>query len=102
MIPGQQNAEIEDALTRGPDELHDALFAWRKATLERERTESGLYTKFKGQDKGRTADEIKALVRADGERYAAVLVELTAEAEHTRVYERLLAAKKLAGLRTAF
>ena len=70
-------------------------------TLEREKCEALLFLKFRAGEK-RTVDEIKALVRSDGGRYQAVLNELTAESEYTRLYERLLAAKRRASLRTAY
>ena len=94
-------SDLESALENLPDQIADALTKWRKATLEREKIEGLLYARLKGEDK-RTGDEIKALIKSDPDRYAAVLVELTAESNYTRLYERLLSFKKLADHRTAF
>lgn len=102
MIPGHQNAEIEHDLSTLPDLVADALQAWRIATLEREKIEGLLYLQFKGGEEKRTTDELKALVRSDGGRYMAVLAELKAEANYTRLLEKLYSSKKAASLRTAF
>ena len=102
MIPGEQNSQLEEALERGPDEVADALELWRTATLNREKTEAILYLRFKGEDKERSATEIKALVHSDSLRYSDVLREIKAESGYERLYERLLANKKRADLRTAF
>lgn len=105
MIPAQQgtnNAQLESDLETLPDIVADTLIHWRKQSLIREKFEALAYLKFKGEDKDRTATEIKALVNSDEDRYQAMLNEIVAEGEYTRVYEKLLSAKKLAGLRTAY
>jgi hypothetical protein len=96
------NADIDRTLNETPDLIANALETWRMATLEREKIEALLYLQFKGDGEKRTADELKAMVRSDGSRYRVVLDEIKAESEYTRLYERLLAAKKAASLRTAF
>ena len=93
---------LEEALDNLPDKVADELIKWRTATLEREKVESLLYLKFKGEDGGRTATEIKALVNSSDERYKANLAEAQAEANYERLYEGLMAAKKKADLRTAY
>ncbi len=100
--PGHHNAQIETDLSEGPDLVATALLKWRRATLEREKIEGVLYAKLKAGEEKRTSEEIKALVRADGGRYAATLIEIQAESDYVRLNERLMAAKKMAGLRTAF
>ena len=100
--PGHHNAGIEQSLDELPEQVADALQAWRLASLEREKLEALLYLKFKAGEGKRTSDEIKAMVRSDGERYAASLTELKAEVQYQRLYERLLSVKRLASLRTAF
>lgn len=95
------NGHIESDLETLPDEVATALFNWRVATLDREKAEALLYARFKAED-DRTAVEVKSLINASPERYEAVLKEITAESDHTRLLERLLAAKKLASLRTAY
>lgn len=93
---------IEETLIDLPDQVADALSAWRIATLNREKKEALLYVEIKGQDEKRTAAEIKAIVHGNAERYNLVLLEITSEAQYIRLYERLLSAKKRASLRTAF
>jgi hypothetical protein len=102
--PGELSGkdEIEKALETLPDKVADMLIKWRTATLDRERIEALLYLKFKVCDGTRTATEIKAMVNSNGERYKANLDEAVAEAEYTRLYERLLSLKKNASLRTAY
>ncbi len=100
--PGSQNSGLEEDLDKLPDLVANALEAWRKASLEREKIEALAYLRFKSGDTKRTSDEIKALVRKDGERYAACLVEIQAEVNYQRLLERLYSVKKLASLRTAF
>lgn len=100
--PGHQNHGIEENLGELPDQVADALERWRLSSLEREKLEALLYLRFKGGEGKKTSDEIKAMVRSDGERYTACLTELKAEANHQRLYERLLSFKRLASLRTAF
>lgn len=96
------NNDIDQALETLPDQVADALTAWRMATLEREKTEALLHLKFKGEDKERTATEIKAMVQSSGARDIAVVKEIKAEGQYTLLMERLMAAKKRASLRTAF
>ena len=95
-------SDLEAGLEKLPDEVADALLRWRLATLDREKTEALIYLKFKGEGEKRTADELKMMVRADSGRYAAVLREVRAESDYTRLYERLMSFKKSASLRTAF
>ncbi len=94
--------DLESQLDSLPDEVASALEAWRTATLDRERKEALLYAQFKGEDKERSATEIKAMVHADDGRYKTVLAEIASEANYIRIYERLLSVKKRASLRTAF
>jgi hypothetical protein len=100
--PGSQNAGLEQSLDQLPDLVADALQAWRLASLEREKLEALLYLRFKGGEGKKTSDEIKAMVRSDGERYTKCLAELLAETNYQRLLERLYSVKKLAALRTAF
>lgn len=96
------NLDLEAALETLPDEVAKAQEQWHIFSLDREKMEALLYARFKGEDKDRSATEIKALVHADGDRYNAVLAEIKAEANYIRVYERLLSIKKRASLRSAF
>jgi citrate lyase beta subunit len=96
------NFDLEEALGQLPEEVAQALENWRTATLMREKMEALLYARYKGQDTKRTATDVKALVNADSDRYNAVLAEIKAESAYIRVYERLLAKKKMASLRSAY
>lgn len=99
--PGSNNAQIEADLETLPYEVAAALMAWRIATLDRERIESLLHARLRVDDDLTMAD-IKSAINGDPERYEAVLNEIKAEAAYNRLYERLLSAKKLASLRTAY
>lgn len=93
---------IEETLLDLPDQVAAALMSWRIATLDREKVEALLFASIKGQDPAKSATEIKSTIQANGERYTAVLNEIKAEANYTRLYEQLLSAKKRASLRTAY
>ena len=99
---GLGNADIEQDLQELPEKVADALQAWRMATLDREKCEGLLYSLYKGEDKERTATEIRALVHASDARYSCILAEIKAEANYERLYESLMCAKKKADLRTAY
>lgn len=98
----EEDATLEHLLDILPDDVADALTVWRKSTLDREKAEALLYLRLKAESNDRTATEIKALINADDNRYGLVLIELTAESEYNRKYEKLMGAKKRASLRLAF
>lgn len=101
--PGSNNSDVDVNLQELPDKVADALFDWRKATLDREKTEAILFLQYKnGITEKRTVSEIEAMVDSNQERYDARLKEATAESEYNRLYEKLLASKKRADLRTAY
>lgn len=96
------NERLQKLLEQGPEAVSKALSNWRIKTLEREKLEAILYTTFKGNGEKRTSDEIKALIRQDNARYHAMLEEIEAETEYTRVNEKHLSNKKIAALLSAF
>lgn len=96
------NLDVEEALDKLPDEVATALSKWRIATLARETKEALLYCKYKGEDKERSATEIKALININQDRYNYVMEEIKAEAIYKQLEERLMAMKKRASLRTAY
>lgn len=100
------NAELERQLDELPDKVADALLVWRKATIERETVEARLFVEKKraALNGGGPAgdDYIKAIVRADESRRLSCECEATAEACHARLYERLMAGKRQAAVRTAY
>ncbi len=99
--PGTNNADVIETLTDLPDLVADSLETWRIATLNRERAEALLFLRFRAEQ-DRTVQEIKSLVNSDPERYEAVLNEIKTESLYNRLYEKLLSAKKIASLRTAY
>lgn len=101
-IPGSRDQRTQEILDTYPDLVADAQMDWEKKTLEREKEEALLYLNYKGQDKERTATEIKALVNSDKKRFDAVLAEIESKGNYTRLYETLLSAKKNASQRVAF
>lgn len=102
MIPNN-NFDLEKDLEELPEKVSKALELWRTATLDRKKTDALLYMKYRMSDLGkRTSGEIKAMIDKDDTHYAACLLENKLEAEYNFVYEKLLSAKKLSSLRTAF
>lgn len=96
------NVDLEAQLESLPDEVASALEDWRRMSLEREKIEAMLYLRFKAEDRDRTTDEVKSLVKSSPERFGVCLQEIKAEAHYERLYERLMSAKKRADMRTAF
>jgi len=95
------NESLEKQLEELPDIVAKSLLNWRKSTLDRERAEANLYMQFKSEG-DRTATEIRALINRSQERYEACLAEISFESVYNAKLETLMAAKKLASLRTAF
>ena len=93
---------IEETLLELPDKVAAALEKWETATLEREFTDAKMFAKIKAEDEKKSATEIKMEIQGNGNHYQAVLFEIQAHAEYTRLYEQLLAGKRRASLRTAF
>ena len=96
------NEDLESSLELLPDKVADVLLEWRKATLEREKTEALLFVEFKANEEEKSSTEIKALINSSPERYAKVMEEIKAEVEYNRWYEKLLSVKKRASLRTSY
>lgn len=100
-ILNHTSEELEKALIDLPDEVADALLVWRTATLNREREEALLHAKLRARDIEMPAAQLKALINANDTRYEFVLIEIKAESEYNRKYEKLMGAKKIAALRVA-
>lgn len=96
------NSELERELSELPEIISEALTKWRVASVERERIEAKLHMRFTVDNPDKKAGDIKAYVNSSDERYNAVLDEAKAEAQYQFLYEKLLAAKTLAKLRTAY
>jgi hypothetical protein len=96
------NADIEKDLQELPDQVASALEDWNIKKLEREKVEALLHMAFKASDLRMTVADVKAATHADGKRYQATLEEIKAETQYNRLYEKLMSAKKLASLRTAY
>ncbi len=99
---GILNTDIEDALIQLPDQVADCLLQWRKATLDREKTEANLYLVHKAEHPEATSTEIKARINSSDARYNAFMLEAQRESEYNAKYETLMAFKKRADLRTAY
>jgi hypothetical protein len=99
------DSEIIEVLGTYPDRTADALQKWKVSTLERERYGSKLYLDLKARAAGGekvTVKELEMMVEADEGHYKARLEEIMAESDHLRCYEKLLSAKKMAGIRAGF
>lgn len=97
--------EISVILSEYPDLVADALEKYRKVQAEAKRVFSSKYLILKSQtasEEGITETFLKHSIEADIEYYKAKLNEIIAEAEHQRLYETLMCAKKLASLRAAY
>lgn len=94
-------ADLEKDLNELPERVADAQMAWDLAILQREKQEAILDAQIRLEGDF-TATEIKARINANSERFEACLIELEKKRQYTFLYERLMAAKKLASLRTAF
>lgn len=101
ILSGEKD-QIEDQLDKLPDAVADALSVWRIATLQREKIEAMLHLKFKAGEGKLTAGDLKAAINNNQERYDMMLKEIVAESQYNRLYERLLAVKRRASLRTAY
>lgn len=95
---------IEEDLASLPDKVADALGKWRFKAADKKREAARLLLTFKAQHAGEglTMTELKAMVQNDQGYYQICLDEIMEESRYIRTLERLLAAKKLASLRTAF
>lgn len=100
------NVDLEQAMFELPDKVAEALRSWRAAELERKRIAGRLFLTFKAEsaDRGRppSRETLEAMVESDQSHYEARLAEILAEAEHNKLYERLMTMKRIAGLREAF
>lgn len=96
------NKSVEEDLETLPEKVSEQLVKWRTASLDREKCEALLYARFHGEDPSRTATAIKSLINSNEERYQIVLKEIQEEAHYNFLYEKLMSAKKIASLRTAF
>lgn len=93
---------IEETLLELPEKVSQALESWETMTLEREFKDAKMFVRIKAGDDKKSATEIKMEIQASGEHYQAVLSEIQAHAEYTKLYEQLLAGKRRASLRIAF
>jgi plasmid stability protein len=101
-----ESVDISAELHELPDKIRDALLRWRRATGKRMNTEAREFVKAKMsalEEKRPSGDDfIKSLVRSTDGWLALMDEEAAAESEYVWLYERHLANKKTAGIRTAF
>lgn len=98
------NAEIEAAMETLPDIVGDALYNFKAAMIDKERLCAKTFLEFKARSAGEkiTVAEIESMVKADLDCYKAALLEVERESEYVKWNEKLMAAKKLCAMRTAF
>lgn len=98
------DAEIVEAMEKLPDIVADALYNFKVAGLEKERLHAKTFLEFRARSAGvkTSVAEIEALVTADLDCYKAALNEIEKESEYVKYNERLMAAKKMAAMRSAF
>jgi hypothetical protein len=95
--------EMTEVMDTYPDLVADALAAWKKAGIEKDRIFARAYLELKARSVGLgkvTVSELESNVRALDEHYKAALDEVIAESEYVRVYEKLMSAKKQASMRS--
>jgi len=100
-----KDQEIVDVLSSFPDKTAEALAKWKTSKLKKDMVASRLYLEFKAKSVGGekiSVKELEAMVQSDDSHYKACLEEIMAESDHIRCYEKLLAAKKMAGIRAGF
>lgn len=98
------NAELNRILTDFPDLIATAEAEFKKARVERERLEALAYFRLKVETAEIKVTEkwLENKVRTDDEVHKAKLDEIVKESEYNRLYEKLMCAKKMAALRTAY
>jgi hypothetical protein len=99
------DADIIEILGTYPDKVADALEKWKRATLERKRVGSKLYLELKAKSAGGekiTVKELEMMVESNQTHYELCLEEIMAESDHMKLYEKLMAAKKMASIRAGF
>lgn len=98
------NAEIEAAMETLPDIVGDALYNFKAAMIDKERLCAKTFLELKARSAGEkiTVAEIEAMVKADTECYEAALQEVQMESAYVKFNEKLMAAKKMCAMRTAF
>lgn len=95
---------VEEELRELPDRVADAQKFWKSKEAELKHSRARVYLDFKAKLVGSdpTQGDLKAMVENDMGIYKLSLECVTAESEYTRLMEKLMAAKRLASMRTAF
>lgn len=97
-------AGIGDDLNTLPDRVADAQMAWKAKEAELKHERARVYLSYKAKLAGTdpTQGDLRAMVENDENIYRLALECVTAESEFTRLMEKLMAAKRMAAMRTAF
>ncbi len=97
-------AGITEDMSTLPDKVADALAKWKNAEVEQKREAARLYLTFKAKMAGdeTTQAELKAMVQVDPTHYQLCLNSVIAESDYVRLSEKLMAAKRMASMRSAF
>jgi hypothetical protein len=96
------NIDLEKALNELPELLSKSFEKWRIAGLDLERFEALMAAKIRGENQGIKATEVRDKINADDNWYQLRMDVIKAESYHNLIENRLLSAKKMASLRTAF
>lgn len=97
-------AGIGEDLNTLPDRVADAQKNWKakEAELKHERARAYLGYKAKLIGTDPTQGDLRAMVDNDESIYKLSLECVTSESEYTRLMEKLMAAKRMASMRSAF
>jgi hypothetical protein len=95
-------SEIDLILSTYPDKVADAFQAFKEAEADVRRERGRSYLRIKAKNPNFKQDHLRALVEDDDAVYKAQMAAIAKEAEYSRLYEKLLSAKKLSALRSAY
>jgi hypothetical protein len=96
------NQEIDLMLSTYPDKIAVAYQVYQTAEAEVRRMRGKVYLELKALHPDHKETHLKSMVENNEKVYTAQMAAIQAEAEHNRLYEKLMCAKKLASLRAAF
>ena len=91
-------------LTEYPDKIAFAYLRWKARESKTRQLEAKKYMSLKAEaaDKKVTEAHLGRCLDEDKEVYKARLRVILAESRHMRLYEKLMSAKKLSDIRTAY
>ena len=105
MADEEEPGWLEKQLHELPDQVADALLAWRRATIKRQHMEAYAFVRFKKEAISSRApgdDYVKSQIRSTDEWVKWMDEEAAAESNYVRLYEKHMSNKKTAGIRAAY